>query len=62
VSDESVWQALEARGATIASVPFSGRAGRGGRVDRIVLYRLKGRKTPTSPVNPSGASVTRSRK
>jgi hypothetical protein len=40
VSHESVWQELEARGATIASVPFSGRAGRGGRVDRIVLRRL----------------------
>lgn len=40
VSDESVWQELEARGATIATVPFSGRAGRGGRVERIVLHRL----------------------
>lgn len=42
VSHESVWQELEVRGATIASVPFSGRAGRGGRVDRIVLRRLVG--------------------
>ena len=40
LSDESVWQELEARGATIATVPFSGRAGRGGRTDRIVLSRL----------------------
>jgi hypothetical protein len=40
VSRESVWQALEAGGATMASVPFNGRAGRGGRVDRIVLHRL----------------------
>jgi hypothetical protein len=40
VSDESVWQELEARGATMASAPFSGRAGGGGRVDRIVLRRL----------------------
>jgi hypothetical protein len=37
-----VWQELERRGATIASVPFSGRAGRGGRTDRIVLSRLAG--------------------
>ena len=37
-----VWRELEARGATIATVPFSGRAGRGGRIDRIVLSRLDG--------------------
>lgn len=42
VSDESIWQELQARGATMASVPFSGRAGRGGRIDRIVLHRLNG--------------------
>jgi hypothetical protein len=42
VSNESVWQALDARGATIATVPFRGRAGQGGRVDRIVLHRLEG--------------------
>ena len=36
LSNESVWQELEARGATIATVPFSGRAG---RTDRIVLSR-----------------------
>ncbi|MGN6866951.1 MAG: zinc finger domain-containing protein [Solirubrobacteraceae bacterium] len=40
LSDESVWQELEARGATIAIVPFSGRARRGGRTERIVLSRL----------------------
>jgi hypothetical protein len=37
-----VWRELEACGATIATVPFSGRAGRGGRVDRIVLSRRDG--------------------
>ncbi|HEY1514864.1 MAG TPA: hypothetical protein VGF91_00510 [Solirubrobacteraceae bacterium] len=42
MSNEPVWQELEARGATMASVPFSGRAGRGGRVDRIVLHPLDG--------------------
>jgi hypothetical protein len=40
VSAESVWQELETRGVTIATVPFSGRAGRGGRTERIVLSRL----------------------
>jgi hypothetical protein len=40
LSGESVWHQLEARGATVATVPFSGRAGRGGRTDRIVLSRL----------------------
>ena len=39
---ESVWRELEARGATIATVPFSGRAGRGGRIDRLALSRLEG--------------------
>lgn len=38
----AVWDELEKRGATVAVVPFSGRAGRGGRVDRIVLSRLDG--------------------
>jgi hypothetical protein len=42
ISGEPVWQELEARGTTIATVPFTGRAGRGGRVDRIVLSRLDG--------------------
>jgi hypothetical protein len=40
VTGQSVWQELEARGAMLATVPFSGRAGRGGRIDRIVLSRL----------------------
>jgi hypothetical protein len=40
LSGEPVWQELESRGATIATVPFSGRAGRGGRTDRIVLARF----------------------
>ena len=44
LSGESVWQELEARGATIATVPFSGRAGRGGRTDRIVLSRARSRR------------------
>jgi hypothetical protein len=37
VTGQSVWQELEARGATIATVAFSGRAGRGGRIDTILL-------------------------
>ena len=31
---DHVWAELERRGATIATVPFSGRAGRGGTVER----------------------------
>jgi hypothetical protein len=42
VSDESILQELEARGATMASVPFSSRAGRGGHIDRIALSRFDG--------------------
>ncbi len=40
LSGESVWQELVALGATVATVPFTGRAGRGGRTDRIVLSRV----------------------
>jgi hypothetical protein len=37
-----VWAELERRGAMTATVPFSGRAGRGGTVERIVLSRVQG--------------------
>lgn len=42
ISGEAVWQELERRGATIASVPFGGRSDRGGRIERIVLSRADG--------------------
>jgi hypothetical protein len=38
----AVWEELKRRGATIAEVPFSGRAGRGGRTDTIRLSRCGG--------------------
>jgi hypothetical protein len=38
----AVWEELERRGAQIAIVPFSGRAGRGGEVGTIVLSRVCG--------------------
>jgi hypothetical protein len=41
LTGESIWQELETRGATIATVPFNGRAGRGGRTDTIVLSRVE---------------------
>jgi hypothetical protein len=41
---DDVWEKLDRRGATIAVVPFSGRAGAGGRVDTIDLSRLEGEK------------------
>lgn len=41
-SRDDLWDELERRGATIATVPFSGRAGRGGTVERIVLSRVQG--------------------
>jgi hypothetical protein len=40
----AVWEELERRGAAVAIVPFSGRAGRGGRTDTITLLRLEGGK------------------
>ena len=42
ISGQQVWQELERRGNVMAVVRFSGRAGRGGRVDRIVLSRIDG--------------------
>jgi hypothetical protein len=39
---EDVWAELERRGATVAAVPFSGRAGEGGRVGTITLSRIDG--------------------
>jgi hypothetical protein len=44
VAYSSVWEELERRGATIAIVPFSGRAGRGGEVGTIVLSRIDERE------------------
>jgi NADPH:quinone reductase-like Zn-dependent oxidoreductase len=42
VRRDHVWEQLELRGATIASVPFSGRAGQRGHVGTIVLSHLVG--------------------
>ncbi len=39
---QAVWEELERRGAAIAVVPFSGRAGDGGRTGTITLSRLDG--------------------
>jgi hypothetical protein len=38
----AVWEELERRGATSAIVSFWGRAGRGGRTEKITLLRLDG--------------------
>lgn len=40
LTEESVWQELEALGATVATVALSVRAGRGGRTERIVLSQI----------------------
>ena len=37
-----MWEELGRRGATVATVPFWGRAGRGGHTDTITLLRLAG--------------------
>jgi hypothetical protein len=42
LATSAVWEELGRRGAAIATVPFSGRAGRGGQVGTIVLSRLDG--------------------
>jgi hypothetical protein len=41
---EAVWEELERRGATVAVVPFSGCAGRGGPTETIMLSRLEGQE------------------
>ena len=40
VSRTSVWDELERRGASVATVPFRGRAGQGGEIDVIRLQRV----------------------
>jgi hypothetical protein len=40
LSRQAAWDELEHRGATIALVPFWGRAGRGGNVETITLSRV----------------------
>jgi hypothetical protein len=40
----AVWDELGRRGATVAIVPFSGRAGAGGRTDTIRLLKQDGAK------------------
>ena len=42
VGHQTVWEELERRGATFAVIPFSGRAGQGGRIGAITLNRLEG--------------------
>lgn len=41
VACADVWAELERRGATVAVLSFSGRAGEGGRVGRITLSRIE---------------------
>jgi hypothetical protein len=40
VSRAAVWNELERRGVSVATVPFRGRAGQGGEIDVIRLQRL----------------------
>lgn len=42
VLHREVWEELENRSAVIAVVPFSGRAGQGGKTGTITLSRLQG--------------------
>jgi hypothetical protein len=58
----AVWEELEQRGATIAGVPVSVRAGEGGRIGTITLSRLEGEEPATSSDGPAETSwPTRSR-
>ena len=44
LSWSDAWEELERRGASIAVVPFAGRAGRGGETETIRLSRVEGRQ------------------
>jgi hypothetical protein len=47
VARRDVWEELQRRGATTAIVPFTGRAGEGGRVGTIIPSRLDGEHVVT---------------
>ena len=41
MSRTAVWDELERRGVSVATVPFRGRAGQGGEIDVIRLQRVR---------------------
>lgn len=41
VSRTAVWDELERRGVSVATLPFRGRAGQGGEIDVIRLHRVR---------------------
>jgi hypothetical protein len=45
VSRLAVWDELERRGVSVATVPFRGRAGRGGEIDIIRLQQVRGEES-----------------
>ena len=45
VSRAAVWDELERRGVSVATVPFRGRAGQGGEIDVIWLQRVRGQES-----------------
>ena len=45
VSRAAVWDELERRGASVATVPFRGRAGQRGEIDVIRLQRVRGEES-----------------
>lgn len=45
VSRAAVWDELERRGVSVATVPFRGRAGKGGEIDVIRLQRVRGEES-----------------
>jgi hypothetical protein len=44
-SRAAVWDELERRGVSVATVPFRGRAGQGGEIDVIRLRRVRGEES-----------------
>jgi hypothetical protein len=45
VSRPAVWDELERRGVSVATVPFRGRAGQGGEIDVIRLQPVRGEES-----------------
>jgi hypothetical protein len=56
-----VWEELEQRGATIATMPFSGRAGIGGMVGTIALSRIEGSELVDVERGPAAGTSSRTR-
>ena len=57
MSRAAVWDELESRGVSVATVPFRGRAGRGGEIDVIRLQRVREGESSEIRLWPDGEEL-----